>query len=218
MTIVEIVQQVLDEYGTRNQITQTQALRYLNTVQELAFSQAKLAFLEYSQFVSVVTDQLTYSFPTVPACREFVGVTQATPQIILGVRGNSATEEETDYEFESGVPHRRIYETAVVDVFRRTFTFVETPSEVANTYRMVYYRGAPLISTTTDDTNLLIPLEYHWSLVIQGMINLADNDIYGEKAPMEVLEPLMKDFWAYLDKTMDDGNREQYINQGQPLA
>lgn len=224
MTIAEMIQEVIGEYDGRYQVTSAQALRYMNIVQEMCFAREKTALLEYSQFVSVVSDQLSYSMPTNPPCRRFVGVTKNDPDAILGINGTSTemyeaeTQIETDYNFVSYPHGRNLYEKIYIKPFDKAFEFAETPSEVADTYRMVYYRGAPAIRNTLDDANMLIPSEMHHSVVVQAMIKLVDNTLFGEKSPDEVIEPLLKPWDRYLDNLLNEGNRDDYISEGQPLC
>jgi hypothetical protein len=124
---------------------------------------------------------------------------------------------DSDYGLVSRISPRKIYEPLVIDIFAKTFTFTATPSEVADTYRMVYYIGAPNISTTTDDANLLVQPEYHYTVIVAAMLKLAYNDVYGDKANDEILRPIVEPYWDFLSNTMDSGNRSDYDNEGQPL-
>jgi hypothetical protein len=214
MTIAEILQQVIDEYGAKNQITEAQALRYLNQIQTIAFTRDMNALLVFSDYLTVVEGQREYAFPTSPLCRKFVGVTQYDPRAILGIPFTETDITSLDYGRLESTEPRSIYEQLIVDPIKRIYTFSEDPSTVADTYRIVYYRRPPTILNSTDDTNLLIPPEHHWTTVVQGMSKLADNDLYDDKTPKQVLEPIMQDFWDELAQSTDLGNRNSWNNQG----
>ena len=149
MTVFEIIQQVRDEYGERNQISEDQIRRYLNIIQEVAFNRDMLAFMEYTQTLTAVSSQREYDFPIDPYCRKFVGVTQYDPRTILGLNPppTPATYNVGDYGFDGSVDDPRIiYEQVYIDLWNRKFTFAEDPNEEA-TYYLVYWRGAPTINT-----------------------------------------------------------------------
>ena len=201
MTVSEIVNLAQGELGTRNSLTSTEILRLLNQIQSMAFDSDKPAFMVSDQFVTVTTGSKgPYSFPLTPPCRRFVGVSGYSQAIIMGV---APAVQYIDYGLEvSSLPidGRSMYEPTIIDIFGKTFTFVNTPTDVANTYRMVYYRRAPTIRSLTDDANLLIPSEYHHTLCVQGIALLADFSIYGTKAGREMMQQtVLQPFWDSLD-------------------
>jgi len=215
MLVSEIISLIIGEFGTRFQLQSSDALRLLNQVQAMAFDADKKAFMVLDQFVSVSTGvKGPYNFPTSPLVRRFVGVTTASVAQVMGTARRQLT---SDYGLILGVSpadSRTLYEDIFIDYFGRTFTFSDTPTDAVDTYRMVYYRRAPVIRSTQDDGNLLIPVEYQHSLCVQGVGALANYSLYGEKNGNErIKQEYIKPFWDALDYATD-GNVSDLISEG----
>jgi hypothetical protein len=215
MTVSEILNLAIGEFGTRYNLQVSDALRLLNQIQAMAFDADLQAFLVSDQFVTVSTGvKGPYNFPTTPPVRRFVGVTQFTQSQLMGT-GQRFIDLDFGLVLNAGpVDSRNMFEDIIIDTFGRAFTFNISPSDVTDAYRMVYYRRAPSIRSATDDTNLLIPVEYHHSLCVQGIGALADYSIYGTKnGRLRIQEDMIKPFWDSLNTTTD-GNRGQLISDG----
>lgn len=215
MLVSEIISLIIGEFGTRFQLQSSDALRLLNQIQAMAFDSDKKAFMVLDQFVTVSTGvKGPYNFPTTPPVRRFVGVTTAS---VAQVMGTAKLKVDTDYGLILGnqpVDPRTMYEDIYIDTFGRTFTFTDEPNDAADTYRMVYYRRAPTIRSTADDTNLLIPVEFHHTLCVQGVGALANYSLYGEKNGNErIKQEFIKPFWDSLDR-VTDGNQNEMISEG----
>jgi len=215
MTVSEIISAVQGEFGTRNQLQVSDVLRLLNQIQLMAFDSDKPAFMVTDQFVTVSAGvKGPYNFPTNPPVRKFVGVTQYTvPQIL----GTGPAEAVIDYGLVLQSPiacDRVLYEDIIVDVFGKTFTFINDPSTEADTYRMVYYRRPKTITGALDDANLLIPAEYHHTLCVQGCVALADFSLYGKKSGRAMLQAeFFEPFWESMNGNVDP-NKQNYCSEG----
>lgn len=162
-----------------------------------------------------------YDFPS--DARKVLGVEKYTdaqlyqdPEYYLaGDRADPANDP--DYiEPAGGVDLRRRYLPAKRDRLGRTLTLIYDPDREGE-HRWHYYRSAPDILTEEDGDNLLIPEEYHHSLIVQGVQALAHNALYGEMAPVKVLEPLLKPYWEAMGDSYDpNGYAANQTSEGQP--
>lgn len=214
MTVSEILSLVIGEFGTRYQLTQPQALQLLNQVQEIAFDKDLDAFKVSDSFQTIITGSKgPYSFPTNPPVRKFLGVTLYGQDVI---DRTAQPSQEIDYGLvisQTPVDSRAVFVTTHINIFSKNYTFAAVPSDVANTYRLVYYRKAPTIRGITDDANLLIPSQYHHTLCVQGTIALANFSLYGKPINRDEMEQYMAPFWDSLQGATD-GNDCGYISQG----
>lgn len=218
MTLSEILSLAQSEYGDRNQITPEQALAFANSIQQMAFNRDLDAFLVWDSYVTVnsVTPQGPYSYPISPLCRKFLGVTAYTDDQLLNFV--TETENTTDYGLPiSSINERQVYRPIRNNVIDRTWSFVESsPSEEEDNYRAVYYRRAPVMRSATDDDNLLIDAEFHYTTMVLGITALAEFTTYGDKAPADVLDRFLRPYWDKLIYSADDGNLQGYLSDGQP--
>lgn len=155
-------------------------------------------------------------FTTSAGVRRMMGVTRITdPQFF----GNPVTSVIYDYGFSvNSVDRRSIYENVRKNDMFKTISFIDEPATEAETYRWVYYMRPPTISakTTADDANLLIPEEFHQTLVVEGVQRLADRTTYGDMAPEVVLEPIMQPFWDMMaQKYTPMGDNSNQTSEGQ---
>ena len=215
MTVAEILNAVMGEYGARNQISQTQALSLLNAVQNIAFSEDIPAFMVVDNLLTIsgTTPQGPYPFPITPPCRKFIGVTQCTPDQVLGIGGVPTVLSYYGPRWFPATPDNRgIYEKVLVKPLDRTFTFVDVPS-TSSTFYQVYYRSAPTIRSALDDTNLLIPPAFHHTLCVQGCTALSDFGLYGTKAPEAFMEQFIRPFLDSMSGATD-ANGNNTISEG----
>lgn len=211
MTVAEILTLITGDMGSRRQLTQANALRLLNQIQAIAFDKDIDAFIVSNSFVTITSGvKGPYSFPTSPRVRKFIGVSTQSQEVILKGKASSLS---VDYGMviEGNVPGN-IYTPIIIDKFSKKFTFVGEPVETANTYRHVYYRGAPTILGATDDTKLLIPEEYHHTLCVQGTLALFDFSSLGVKTPRDALLPYLEPFWRSLMNSQE-GDGECWRSQ-----
>jgi hypothetical protein len=127
--------------------------------------------------------------------RRMLGVTRVTDAELFGTQPPSGL---TDYGFSPPrVGDRFLLENVRKYDMQRALTFIDTPDTTANAYRWVYYIRPPLINakTAADDANLLIPPEFHETVVKEGVALLADRSVYGERTPEQVLEQVLTPFW-----------------------
>lgn len=194
MTVQEILIQAIDEYGQRNQLTVEQALLHLNTIQKMCFGKDLMALLSTDQFLEVNggNPKGPYPYPSLPPCRKFVGVTTQTEDVILGLAGSQGFN---------------IYEPVRISVVDKTFKLLFDPSFEPETYRVVYYRRAPLIRSLLDNANLVIPEEFHDSVCVQGILALSDRDIFGENYQTnQTIDRALQPYFEYLEGSVDPGN------------
>lgn len=145
-----------------------------------------------------------YDFPTAPLVRKLLGITLATDAQLYAA---ATTTTGNDYGSITEYNPERIWEKVRVSNFgtKRQITFISAPSKSA-AYRWVYYMRAPVITGWANDINLRVPLEYHWQTIYQGIIALCDSATYGDKQPIEALQPYLDPFW--------DAMRTQYTPMG----
>lgn len=160
-----------------------------------------------------------YDFPTDPLVRKLVGITKATDAQLYNVR--SLTETGDDYGLYQVYSADSMWEKIRINRVgsSRTMTFIQDPSTTA-TYRWVYYKRAPVIDDESDDADLWIDPEYHWSLVYQGLVALCDTATYADKNPVEALKPYLEPYWESLAQqwTSMGGLYDYGISEGQPGA
>lgn len=286
MTLAEIIDLAVAEYGTRYQLTAQQLLQHVDRIQKIAFNRDLDAFLYWENYLTVLSEltlsasgytpavtadigktvtngsvsgtlryfnnttrkwavetsgsfpagaALTitggagagtlsssgvyygpYSWPSDPPVRKMLGLTRVTDAQLWN---NPSLAEAYDYgeRLNDYDPRRFIIPARKYDL-ERTNTFVYEPATDANTYRWVYYRRAPTISSEADDDKLLIPEEFHHTLIYQGVIALADNALYGDKQPQELLEPYLAPFWESMQQnyTPDGSDSANFTSEGQP--
>lgn len=223
MTVAEIINWAIDEYGERGLTTPEQGLLYLNQVQQMAFDKDLDAFIDYSSYLTVnpLSPKGPYPLPTSPRPRKLIGVTAYSLEQLVQVRqGGSITVRDYGLPI-STVDERNVYEPIDIKLFPppATFTFVaaaSTISQEAETYRIVYYVRPPVIRTITDDSNLWIPEEFHYNLGVEGIKMLADASNLGDKAPKEIMEPFLQPFWDTMTQSTDLGNKDNLFSAGQP--
>lgn len=146
--------------------------------------------------------------------RRMLGITIATD---VEIYGQNPTVLTRDYGFMYPVFDERAALVVVkkYDIQRALF-FINTPSTVANTYRWVYYIRPPTIGLTTDDPNVLIPSEFHQTVMVEGAQALADRAVYGDKTPEQALSAILTPFWDMMAQAYTpDGVNNNMTSEGQ---
>ena len=212
MLVSEIVTMILGNLGVRSQLTQSQALQLVNQIQTIAFSKDLSAFIISDKFLTVTDGSKgPYPFPSSPPVRKLIGVTTYGQDVVMGISQGEVVDD--DYGFNPRIPTpTSIYLPLAVDQISRTFTFLSAPAVSMDKYRVVYYRRPDPIRAVSDDSRLIIPQEYHHTLVVQGAIALSDFGLLGRKTPEQVLEPYLRPFWDYLLGSTDPNNTS-YISE-----
>lgn len=161
-----------------------------------------------------------YTFPT--NARKVLGVEKYTdeqlfedPEYFNGDRADPANDPDY-FQPIMTVDQRRRNLPARQNKLDRTLTLIYEPNRDAD-YRWRYYRSAPDILTEEDGDNLLIPEEFQHTLIVQGVQALAHNAMFGELAPVKVLEPFLKPYWEAMGDNYDpSGYSANQTSEGQP--
>jgi hypothetical protein len=66
--------------------------------------------------------------------------------------------------------------------------------------------------TEADRKKLILPIEWHWQILVNGATALCDTANYGDKTPQAVLEPYLKEFWAAMNTRPND--RREIVSAG----
>jgi hypothetical protein len=198
----------------KNLVGKSDILAYLNIAQKWAFKMDLEAFKVYSPLVTT-TGTLSYSFAslTIP-CRKLIAVTPLTDEEIFGT--NPATIDP-DYDYgmnrnwasqrEENVPGR-------IDLFGQTFTFIEDPGTESTKWRWIYYRNPVDLTGPTDNTNLILPEQYHLNL-IQATSRICDFETHQEAFNFKEIEQYFKDFWEDMaDSSTAIGDGNNSIDEG----
>lgn len=127
--------------------------------------------------------------------RRMIGLTRLTDQQLFNTIPPRAL---TDYGFNANLPSDRYFlENVRKYDMQKALKFIDTPDTAAETYRWIYFMRPPTVSgaTAADDVNLVIPPEFHETVVKEGVGLLADRSVYGDKTPESVLEVILTPFW-----------------------
>ena len=82
-------------------------------------------------------------------------------------------------------------------------------------WRVVYYMRPRDLRNVNDNARVLIPTEFHQTLMVQGAILLSDKEIWGSPAGREVINAVLMPFWEAMTGSAESGNGEDYVSQGQ---
>lgn len=131
--------------------------------------------------------------------RRMLGVTRLTDAQMMSGRSRAETP---DYGFGAfRASERDVFETVRKNDIQKFITFIDEPETDANTYRWVYYIRPPTIaSKSTDDPNLLIPEEFHQTVIVEGVGKLCDRTTYGDQAPEQYLGAVIQPFWDMMSQ------------------
>lgn len=146
--------------------------------------------------------------------RRMVGVTKATDEELYGFRDLALLN---DYAFPLGGYNKRaVYEVVKKYDLQKVLFFIDTPITDANYYRWVYYIRPPTIGLVSDDANVLIPSEFHQTVLVEGAQALADRSTYGDRTPEQVLAQIIQPFWDMnLQPYTPDGANNNMTSEGQ---
>ena len=155
----------------------------------------------------------TTPYTGVGGVRRMLGVTQATDQILYTP---GFYVRDFDYNFPSREYSDRSYLEVVKKYdMQKVLFFINTPITTANTYRWVYYIRPPVIGLVTDDVNVLIPEEFHQTVLVEGAQRLADRSTYGDTAPEQLLAEVIAPFWSMMLQTYTpDGSNNNFTSEG----
>lgn len=189
-------------------ISEADCLTYLNIAQKWAFKNDLEAFKVWAT-LATTTGTLSYSFAALATpCRKLFGVTERTDAEIFNTDNNSLSN---DYDYgmnRDWTDSRSEYVPGRVDTFGQTFTFIEDPGTEATKWRWVYYRNSKDLTGTTDNTNLILPEQYHPQL-INAACRIADYVTHQEAFGFRDIEPYFVDFWSDVQQQtvpMGDGS------------
>lgn len=160
----------------------------------------------------------SYAYPTTIPVRKLWGVTAEPDTRIFG-SDPTITFPMNDFDF---VPltfdKTALFKPGRKDDIGQTFTFIDSPAlpSTTNSYRWVYWRNPPAITSTSDETKLLIPYTYHLNY-INACIKLAELFINGEDVDPKVIQAIFQPWWNTLaDQYTPMGNkRNGTLNPGQ---
>jgi len=166
-----------------------------------------------------------------PPFRKFIGITKVTDLQIFG-DNNYNYGDGLDYGVDlNSYPDRKMNIPVRLNEFREEVTIVSSstlaitqtavgataPATVNDSdYRWVYYRNPPVINDRNDETQCVIPEEYRYEILYEGIARLADVATYGERGSVrEIIEPLCERFWE--DKGVQFqafGKANDWISEG----
>jgi hypothetical protein len=209
MNLVDMVKHVYGQYGQRYQLNASMILSHISTMQELAFSKNCRPFLKWDEEITLVADSVdatkmskgAYDFPA--DCRQVVGVTRKTEAQLLGAYGQVGSI--VDYE-ETTTSTNEVFDAARFNQIKRTFAFAEYPN-ANDTYRLIYYIRPEILVSQTDNSKVILPREWHDSVLIEGAMLLCDRDNYGGKNKMEIVKTVLEPFWDAMNQTTNEENK-----------
>lgn len=134
------------------------------------------------------------AYTTSAGVRRMIGVTRLTDTELFGT---SLPRALTDYGFTPSLNDKYFLENVRKYDVQQALKFIDAPSAVASTYRWLYFMRPPTISgqLAADNANLLIPAEYHETVIKAGVGVLADRTTYGGQAAEDALEAILTPFW-----------------------
>ncbi len=160
----------------------------------------------------------SYAYPTTVPVRKLWGVTAEPDTRIFG-SDPTTTYPMNDFDFVPVTFDRtQLFKPGRKDDIGQTFTFIDSPAlpSTTNSYRWVYWRSPPAITSTSDETKLLIPAAYHMAY-INACIKLAQLSINGEDVDPKVMQAIFQPWWnTLMDQYTPMGNRRNgTLNPGQ---
>lgn len=158
-------------------------------------------------------------FTSFAGVRRMLGVTTATDSQLYGETNIALIQ---DYNFAFGeFDKRAIFEIVRKYDIQKALFFIDTPISTTNTYRWVYYIRPPTINiaaynSETPEVNILIPEEFHQTVLVEGAQALADRSTYGDKTPEQVLAQIIQPFWDMMAQAYTpDGANNNMTSEGQ---
>lgn len=146
--------------------------------------------------------------------RRMLGVTTATDAELYGQTNLALIN---DYNFILGTFDKRAtFEVVTKYDLQKVLFFVDTPETTVNLYRWVYYIRPPTLGLVSDDANVLIPSEFHQTVMVEGAQALADRSTYGDRTPEQVLDQIIQPFWDMNAQAYTpDGANNNMTSEGQ---
>lgn len=198
MLIADIVDIVYGQINGRYQLSKDSILRIVSQVQLAAFSADIPAFIRMDQSLTLVVDESDpalmsmgpYSLPS--DCRRLLCVT-------LGE--NITGDPSMSFPAERGR----------IDFIGKAWTFSENPDVDAD-YRWIYYRRPAELVALSDDAKILVPVEWHDRLLLNGATLLADRDLWGDRPMAELYNTILEPFWA--DMRSQGASSEPVVSSG----
>lgn len=83
-----------------------------------------------------------------------------------------------------------------ISPIRKTVTLASDPGA---DWKYVYLILPEQLESESDDEKVLIPVEWHHSVLVQGAIALCNQADFGEQAPIAALEVVFRPFWDAMD-------------------
>jgi len=130
-----------------------------------------------------------------PPFRKYIGITRITDKQIYGVPQPAPGTPPFDYGLDlNSFPDRKLNVPARPDEARKEVSLITNDTlEIEQTalgaiapatlntspYRWVYYRNPPSITDISQEGNLILPEEYRYEVLYQGIEILADKATYG---------------------------------------
>jgi len=203
VTLDQIVNAVYGELGNRFQLSESEVIRHVSQIQQMAFAKDLDCFMSWTNTVALANDLTDpslkskgpYSWPT--DCRRLLGVTAADDEQIL-----------------AGVPNIQgafPWEPGRIQRIGAKWFFALNP-DADSTYRWVYYIRPDDLTTTTDDAKLLIPKEWHQRLLVNGALMLGDSSLWGDRPMTEIEKTILEPFWE--DMAGESGDTAPLVSQG----
>ncbi len=191
MITTELIDKIFDI--KKKLINRSDILTCLNIAQKLAFKKDLENFKIYAYF-NTTQGNLSYSYSalTIP-CRKLYGVTNLTNEELLNINTNPLIN---DYGFDNNnyLTNNAPFASGTYDFFSKSFTFFNDPLTTSNKWRWVYYRQPKDLLNDTDNANLIIPEEYHLSLV-NATCRILDYQTHQEPYTFNDIESYFYDFW-----------------------
>lgn len=146
--------------------------------------------------------------------RRMLGVTIATEAELYS---DSDLALINDYNFILNTFDKRaIFQIVHKYDMQKCLFFVDAPVVTAGYYRWVYYIRPPTLGLATDDVNVLIPSEFHQTVMVEGAQALADRSTYGDKTPEMLLAQIIQPFWDMNAQAYTpDGTNNNMTSEGQ---
>ncbi len=145
--------------------------------------------------------------------RRMLGITKATEAQIYTPSNITLS---FDYNFIATVfDDRAMFENVHKYDMQKCLFFIDAPNTTANTYRWAYYLRPPTIGLATDDANVLIPPEFHQTVMVEGAQAIADRSTYGDRTPEQVLAQILVPFWDSMAQAYTpNGANNNFTSEG----
>lgn len=182
MTLTEIVDRIVSEYGNRFQITPLAAISLVDVAQKRALAKDIPAFLRQAKLTISSGSRGPYSLPS--DCRSAVRVLEVDLGGIPSLDGFDAVDAVFD------------------QVVGRTASLVDVPSDDCD-YWLEYWFRPSTISSLSDNAKVVIPEEWHHAVLVCGAAILADQENYGGADTDIALEKIFQPFWYTMESVTD---------------